>query len=29
LIMLDVIYAYFLAIDKERKENIFKQTIKE
>ncbi|HEM5270723.1 TPA: MurR/RpiR family transcriptional regulator, partial [Streptococcus suis] len=29
LIMLDIIYAYFLAIDKERKESIFKQTIKE
>ncbi|HEM6082374.1 TPA: MurR/RpiR family transcriptional regulator [Streptococcus suis] len=27
LIMLDIIYAYFLAIDKERKENIFKHTI--
>ncbi|HFI0419146.1 TPA: MurR/RpiR family transcriptional regulator [Streptococcus suis] len=29
LMMIDVIYAYFLAIDKERKESIFKQTIKE
>ncbi|HEM3683234.1 TPA: MurR/RpiR family transcriptional regulator [Streptococcus suis] len=29
LIMLDIIYAYFLAIDQEKKENIFKQTIRE
>ncbi|MBY4986917.1 MurR/RpiR family transcriptional regulator [Streptococcus suis] len=29
LIMLDIIYAYFLAIDKERKETIFKHTIKD
>ncbi|MGC4430987.1 MurR/RpiR family transcriptional regulator, partial [Streptococcus suis] len=29
LIMLVIIYAYFLAIDKEKKENIFKQTIRE
>lgn len=29
LIMLNIIYAYFLAIDKEKKENIFKQTIRE
>ncbi len=29
LIMLDIIYAYFQAIDKERKETIFKQTIVE
>ena len=27
LIMLDIIYAYFQAIDRERKETIFKQTI--
>ncbi|MGT2711369.1 MurR/RpiR family transcriptional regulator [Streptococcus oriscaviae] len=27
LIMIDILYAYFLAIDKEKKENIFKHTI--